>query len=482
LITIQEETIYRKTNEIVKKKEFTKFAFTVLNIIIQFVVYVPDSYENFRMCLMKPLRKKLSFMFILLILLVVPAMAGTKYMAGSPDLSAYISGTNEFSPGDDANLTIVIKNTGLNEYKFVQSGITDRDDLPNTAKFLTVKLQSGDAPLIIKTDPQMIGDLGGASTVDTVFSAKINSDALAGTYDLPLILDYKYLYLADQTGVDTIENTYNQVTKTIIVPIRIKPVVSIKILSAVPEHLNVGTEGYVNMQIKNTGSDKGEKAIVKIVRSGNSPIIPMDSSVYIGDFASGSVASCKYKVSVVSGAQKQTYPIDVVVVYQNDEGDFVSSKSDTIGIPVGGKIDFSIISPPAEMNPGNKKIINVEFKNTGDTTVYSSEARISAIDPFTSNNDIAYLGDLKPGDSVIASYEISVDQSATIKEYGLDSEIRYRDALDNTQISNTMKVKIDVTAPGGLSAILQNSVYLTIIIAAILGIIYAIFHYRKSRN
>jgi hypothetical protein len=432
--------------------------------------------------MMKLLQKKICFLFILLILLVVPAMAGTKYTTGSPDLSAYISGTNEFSPGDDANLTLVIKNTGLNEVKFIQPGITTRDDLPNTAKFVTVDLQPGTAPLVIKSDSRNIGDLEGASTVNAVFSVKINSDAQSGTYDLPIILNYSYLDQADQFGVDTIQYTYEHVTKNIIVPITIKPVVSIKILSAVPEHLNVGTEGYVNMQIKNIGSADGQKAIVKIVQSGESPIVPTDSSVYIGDFTAGSVASCKYKVSVASGAQKQTYPIDVVVVYQNNEGDFVTSKSDTIGIPVGGKIDFSVISPPAEMNPGNKKIINVEFKNTGDTTVYSSQARISAIDPFTCSNDIAYLGDLKPGDSAIASYEISVDRSATTKEYGLDSEIRYRDALDNTQISDTMKVKVDVTAPGGLTAILQNPVYLTIIAAAILGIIYAIFHYRKPRN
>ncbi len=31
-------------------------------------------------------------------------MAGIKYMAGSPQLSASIIGTNEFSPGDEVQL------------------------------------------------------------------------------------------------------------------------------------------------------------------------------------------------------------------------------------------------------------------------------------------------------------------------------------------------------------------------------------------
>ena len=429
---------------------------------------------------MRTIGKFLCLLLVLCLCLIAPAMAGTKYMAGSPKLSAYISGTNEFSPGKDVQLTIVIENTGLNEFKFIQSGIVDRDDLPNTAKFLTVALSSGTAPLVIKSDPQMLGDVKGAGSVNAVFSIKIKSDAAAGSYLLPLTLHYTYLYVAEQYGVDTIQYTYKQIDENIEIPINIKSDVSIDVLSAVPEYLNVGTEGYLNMKIKNTGSENGTKAILKILRNGNSPIVPTDSSVYIGDFPSGSIAECRYKVSISGDAERQAYPVDVIVVYKNKEGDFVTSRSDTVGIPIGGKVDFMVISPPAEMNPGNKKIISVEYKNTGETTIYSAQSRISAVDPFTSNDDIAYLGDLKPGESVVASYEMSVDRSATIKEYGLDSEIRYRDALDNTYISDTMKVKINVTSSAGMTAVLSNPVYLSIIVAGIIGIVYLVYRYRKK--
>ena len=419
-------------------------------------------------------------LLILCLCLIAPAMAGTKYMAGSPQLSAHISGTNEFSPGQEVQLTVVIENTGLNELKFIQSGIVDRDDLPNTAKFLTVALNSGTAPLVIKSDPQMLGDVKGASSVNAVFTIKIKSDAAAGSYMLPLTLNYTYLYLAEQYGVDTIQYTYKQIDESIEIPLQIKSDVSIDVLSAIPEYLNVGTEGYLDMKIQNTGSEDGTKAIVKILRNGNSPIVPTDNSVYIGDFPSGSIAECRYKVSISGDAEHQTYPVDVVVVYKNKEGDFVTSRNDTIGIPIGGKVDFMVISPPADINPGNKKIISVEYKNTGETTIYSAQSRISAVDPFTSNDDIAYLGDLKPGESAVASYEVSVDRSATIKEYGLDSEIRYRDALDNTYISDTMKVKINVNSPAGMTAVLSNPVYLSIIVAGIIGIVYLVYHYRKK--
>ncbi|MGD0080242.1 MAG: CARDB domain-containing protein [Methanoregula sp.] len=403
-------------------------------------------------------------------------------MAGSPELSAYISGTNQFEAGDTVQLAIVIQNTGLNEFKFVDSGIVDRADLPNTAKFLTVAIQPSYAPIIIKSDAQMLGDLDGSSTVNAVFSTKINSDAAAGIYNIPLWLNYTYLYTADQYGEDTIRYTYKTENVTVIVPINITPDVSVAVLSATPEDLNVGTEGYINMTIKNTGYEDGSKSIVKILQNGHSPIVPIDSSVYIGDFPAGSVVNCTYKVAVTSDAQKQTYPVDVVVVYQNTEGDYVTSRSDTFGIPVGGKVDFDVISPPSVLNPGEKNAITVEFKNTGDATVYSAQALISAVDPFTSDDDIAFLGDLSPGQSATASYIVSVDRTANIKEYGLDSQIQYRDALDNAYTSDTMKVTVDVTQPAGVNAIVSNPIYLVIIIAAIIGIVYLVNRYRKKNK
>jgi hypothetical protein len=431
---------------------------------------------------MRPVGKLLYVLLVLCVLVIAPAMADTKYLAGSPQLSAYISGTNEFSPGDDVQLTVVIENTGVNDFKFVQSSIVGRDDLPNTAKFLTAALNPGNAPLVIKSDPQMLGDVKGSESVRAAFTTKINANATAGNYTLPLTLNYTYLYQADQYGSDTIQYYYKPVNQEIGIPIKIKSDLSIDVLSAEPEHLNVGTEGYLNLKIKNTGFEDGTKAVVKILRNGNSPIIPTDSSVYIGDFPSGGIVDSRYKVSVSGDAQRQVYPVDVSVVYKNKDGDFVTSRSETIGIPVGGKVDFEVVSAPAEINPGNKKVINVEYRNTGETTVYSAQGRISAVDPFTSNDDTAYLGDIVPGATVSASYEVSVDRSATIKEYGLDSEIRYRDALDNTYISDTMKVTVDVTSPSGIALILSNPVYLSIIVAGIIGIAYVIYRYRKKRG
>ncbi|MFA5331349.1 MAG: hypothetical protein WC342_03120, partial [Methanoregula sp.] len=88
------------------------------------------------------------------LLFVMPAFAdsgmGTRYMAGNPELSAHISGTNEFMPGDAFDLPVVIVNSGLNQFKIVKSSIVDPGDLSNTAKQLKVTLGAGDSPISIK--------------------------------------------------------------------------------------------------------------------------------------------------------------------------------------------------------------------------------------------------------------------------------------------------------------------------------------------
>ena len=414
--------------------------------------------------------------------MIAPASAGEKYMAGAPELTASIAGTNEFRPGSDAVISIRLQNNGLNTFKFVQSGIIDREDLPNTAKLVTLALGPGDTPLIIKTDPQMIGDLKGGTSIPVNFIVKIPRNATAGTYDLPLNIQYTYLWEADQYGTDSIQYRYLEKNETLTIPVKIKPELRFSIISSGTEHLNAGTEGYLNLVIQNTGHEDGEKAILKIARNDNSPVIPTDSSTYIGDFPHGAEMTTQFKLSVNRDAENKTYPLDVYINYENAEGDVIDTDRTTIGIPVGEKVAFSILSSPIEVSPGQKKVITVQYRNTGGAPVYSAQARISAVDPFTSSDDTAYLGTLVPGEMKEAAFEIAVDGAATPKEYGLDSEVRFRDALDNSVVSDPVKLRITVVKDSGIAAVLGNPLALGIIAVGILGGGYWLWRRRQDRS
>src|SRR5208283_2558205 len=425
--------------------------------------------------------RKVALLVILLACLTVPALAGTRYLDGSPNLTAYIAGTNQYTAGSDIQIPVVIKNTGISTNFEVAPNIVDRADVPTTAKYVTVGMGAGEAPVVIKSDPQMIGDIASQAQQTVTFSAKVNADAAGGTYYIPLTISYTQFSNVDQYGLDTLQYYYVPGNVTITVPLVIKPGVIPDVVSATSGQLVAGANGYVNLTIKNNASLDGSKATVQILQDDDSPVSPVDSSVYIGAFPAGSTVSCQYKVSVAKDAENKTYPVDVIVVYQDNEGDFVPSQTQVVGVNVGNKVSFAIQSPPVEMSPGSKRTIQVEYQNTGDSTVYSAEARISVVAPFTSSSDIAYLGDLAPGQSAVASYQISVASDATIKEYGLDSEIRYNDALDDTYVSDPMKISIDVKNLAGIQGVVSNPVYISLIVAVIIGIIYAIMHARKKR-
>ena len=416
-----------------------------------------------------------------LALLAAPVLAGEKDLFGSPKLSAAISGTNEFTPGEDVTLTVTVQNTGVIDATIVQSSIITATDKPNTAKLLMVGLSSGTAPMTVKTDPQMVGDLLGGKSISATFSVKISKYAAGGVYTLPLQLSYQYLNNAEQISFDTIRYWYYNENITLPLQITIKPGVTLDVTEARAEQLNVGTEGYVIVRITNAGSEFARNAVAKLARDGQSPLIPTDASVYIGDFGPGDEREIRFKASVSSDAGAQDYPVDIHVDYTNSEGDSASSDTVTLGVPVGRKIDFSVASPAPQVNPGERVTIEVIYRNTGSAPVYHAEARISAVDPFTSNDDTAYLGDLAPGQTGTASFEMTVNGGATPKSYGLDSEIRYRDALDNSQISDTIKVPINVVQPAGILGTLSNPLVLAVIIAlAAIALYYILIHRKKK--
>jgi hypothetical protein len=394
----------------------------------------------------------------------MPVTGVTSYLGGSPQISASIAGTNEFTSGEDAVIHISVLNSGVESLQFVMKGSIATDDLPTTAKGVTVALSPGDAPVIVRGDPQSAGDIKSQGIAIVAIPTKITADATSGEYQLPLTISYTFLASSYQAGTDTIEFHYQPVSETFSITIKIKPQITIEVVEAVPENLNVGGEGYLNLKIRNIGFEDGRKASVKIIRNGASPIIPSDNSVFIGDFPREGTVTTRFKISVSGDAEAQTYPVDIVVTYENRDGDIVTSAAETIGVPVDGKITF--IPGTVQVVQGSEGVIQVTYTNTGSSIAYKAQARLSAVDPFTSTDDTAYLGDLKPGETATARYQIRVGDNAAAKEYNLNTEVRYRDAQDISQVSDTVNIPVKVLqkpASNGLLLILAAAGILVLI-------------------
>jgi hypothetical protein len=138
-------------------------------------------------------------------------------------MSALISGVNEFSPGQDATIKVIVQNSGVQNLQFVTSGTINRDDLLTTAKTVSVGLSAGNAPIIVKSDPQTVGDIKSNEIRTVAITTKILPNATEGEYQIPLTISYTYLAAADQPASDTLQSNYQQTSETFPITIKIKP-------------------------------------------------------------------------------------------------------------------------------------------------------------------------------------------------------------------------------------------------------------------
>ena len=408
-------------------------------------------------------------------LFITPAFAGTKYYSGGPALSASVQGMNEVTPGETVSLTISIENQGVIDYKMVQEGSITPDDMPNTAKHVVATLKSGDSGIVVKSGSVTVGDIPGSQAKTVTFSITVPVDANQGSVTLPLHIAYNNMISATQEGLEMV--TYNYKASEVELPLAlvIKPSVVISVDNTSATGLNAGTEGYLTLTLTNSGTIDARKATIAIKQNGNSPVMPTDSAIYVDVLTVGESVDVTFKISARRGAEEQSYPLDVFVTYENHEGIIDTSNVVTIGVPVSGKITFAVISEPNQLRAGQKGLIEVEYKNTGNAPAFDAQARISAVDPFSTNDDNAYLGDLMPGESAIGKFEVKVADSVTDKIYTLDSEIRYKDSLNNDVVSDTIKIRIDVG--GGAEAPISPFIAI-----AAFGVLGAVCAFGKRRN
>lgn len=412
-------------------------------------------------------------------LLVLPAAAVDKYTQGSPEFTATVLGTNEFTTGQETTVKILVKNTGINLFKQLDQGTIPQQDLPNTAKFVTIGLGSDSPDILIKSDPRYVGDIAGNGGTATVsFTVKITADAPEEAYHLPLFISYKIPVVTTQPSSESYQYVYTSENVTVPVTIRVKQGISLSVLNVTSDHISAGAEGSILVRIRNDGAGSGKDAVLKISRNAKSPIVPVDTSIYLGNLKPGGITESRFKVSVSDDAGAQTYPVDLAIEYEDDEGSEMTTDKVTVGIPVLDKPAFSVTSPSAAIAAGSASTITVKYTNTGKTTVFSAQAGITDHAPITVANNVAYLGDLRPGESADALFTVSADKSAEPGEYTFDSRVRYRDAADTSIQSDTADIILEV-APAN-PGIAGSTAILIVILVVLAGVVLFAYRYRKG--
>ncbi|GAB7014740.1 COG1361 S-layer family protein [Methanogenium cariaci] len=405
--------------------------------------------------------------------------AGEGFLRSEPSLYATLLGTNEFSPGTDIQLDFVVENQGVDTEVLRELEYTPFTMNPTTALGTVAGLDAGEVPLSVQSEPYLIGDIpAGVSRSFTAY-AHVDENAPAGMYTLRVNAGYHYAAAQHMLPSGEWQYTYEEKTVPLEVPVRIKGEVKPEILSLRAENLNPGQVGSITVSLKNIGYAKGTASAAEL--SGISGVFrQVDGGVYIGDFAPGEVVNVTFSAYVDDAVGAGTYPEEVMILYTDEDGEPQQSVSERTGIPVGEGASFAIVSGPIAIVPGETESIRVTFQNTGDAPAYDARARIVPSKPLTASVDTALLGDMAPNETKTADFTISLASGALEVPYGLNTEVKYRDARDTLILSDQIVLQLDGKAGNPIRDALLNPVSLVVMVGVVLLAGYYLYVGRRK--
>ncbi len=300
--------------------------------------------------------------------------------------------------------------------------------------------------LLTSTNAIFVGDLKPGKVVEATFPVKIDVKD-GGNYTFEI----KAVYLDE----------YGNVVESKPVPfgVYVSPPPKIEVTS-VESKVYVGSSGDVVVRLRVDKPLKEASAILKV----SPPLSTLSSEYYLGNVEPNRDYEAVFKVEALKDAVAVVYPATLIIKYKS-LNEWTESDPIRIGIKVNPKLRFEIIGIP-KIAQGEEKIITVKIKNLGNFTLREATARLTIVDPFTSTDDTAYIGTLKPGEAKNISFKIKVSKDATPKLYGLNLEVKYKDPEGDWAISEPTKLVIEVT-PAKPNIALLGGILAVILLTAI---------------
>ena len=299
-------------------------------------------------------------------------LGGDNYytMYGSPDISASVSGTDEFERGDTVSLYVDLTNYGRilgfkedltpqdpKEFALASAELQEEYKKP-TALGITANLVSGNPEIEIKSGDQVVESLksGDKTKSPLKFTIKIGEHASAGTYPLSLNLSYDYQdnvrvqasKLVTSGSSPTLANyqvsyIYQKSNQAVPIIVTVKKQADFVIMNATGT-LSVGVKkAQIEAIYKNIGEDPVKDAIARL--SIFKPFSSTDDQAFIGTLSPGEEKAVVFRLDVDSDATPKDYGINSEIKYTDVNGDSVISES--MKIPVVVKAASASLLMPA---------------------------------------------------------------------------------------------------------------------------------------
>ncbi len=289
-------------------------------------------------------------------------LGGDNYynMYGSPELSASISGTDEFERGDTVTLSVDLTNYGRvlgfkedhtpqNPKEFaLKNSELQEEYKKTTALGIIANLVSNTTDIEVKSGDQVVESLkSGQKTQSPLkFTIKIAKHAPSGEYPLDLNVSYDYQdnvrvdasTLSTEGGTPNLVNyrasyLYQKANQTIPLTVKVKKQADFEILGSNSDLKAGEKKGEVKATYRNIGDEPIRDAVARL--SIFKPFSSTDDQAFIGDLGPGEEANVTFRIDVDSDATPKEYGINSEIKYTDVNGDTVISESMKIPVNVG---------------------------------------------------------------------------------------------------------------------------------------------------
>lgn len=218
----------------------------------------------------------------------------------------------------------------------------------------------------------------------------------------------------------------------------------------------------------------------------------------VAELETGHTAALSYTIKIDSDTPAGNYELLLPVTYQYQANvrtataDVINlgltdtkytreykMKNETLRVPISIKSEpkFEVTNVSGNLVQGESKVVEVTYKNTRENVAKNALARIIIMSPLSTEKSIVRLGDIGPGEEKTARFNILASQEAVVKNYSINSEIKYVDEDEETSFSENMKVSVPLQATEKKFSTTGIAIILIILIA-----LYQIVNVHRKRN
>ena len=278
-----------------------------------------------------------------------------------------------------------------------------------------------------------VGDLPAGESTTVRFLGSASDDAIEREYTLEVTIDYE-----DDDGNERADRTL----KLGFQPFGEQTFA----MENVESSLYVGEDGDLEGELVNTG-DRSVDGVVLRIDSEPDTLATRETQYAVGSLDPGEGVPVSFRVGATGEAEPGPRTMETSVRYRNVHHDVRESATMDVTVDVQPRRDrLGVTAVDATLDVGEADVIAFDVRNNDDQTLRNIRMKVFTNSPLDSGDSEAFIPELEPGETERLSFELEADEGAIPRTYPVSMDFRFDDERNDTQMSRTQNVPVQVVA------------------------------------